>query len=127
MPTPQRLCGWVCGETNQSRDIKDPLVFMRWSRLSDYCWYCARVWKTELEHKYPSRQVGKDTMMKDMAQLNNMQDRVKLYKDGVLSGRQRKVHTRTGGVEKCSLETSQSERLELVDEGDDFYTVSDYE
>ena len=73
MPTPQRSCGWVCGETNQSRDIKDPSVFMRWSRLSDYCWYCERVWKTEFEHKYPSREVGKDTMMKDMAQLNNMQ------------------------------------------------------
>ena len=56
--TAAKKCAFECGKTSMDPDCENPDETMKWAYKDgsgQNCWYCERIWMTELAHQYESR------------------------------------------------------------------------
>ena len=64
-PDARKRCEFECGQTNHDPDEEGPEKCMRWAYADgsgNNCWYCERLWMTELAHLHDSRAAYKDKL-----------------------------------------------------------------
>ena len=64
-PTVEKRCDMACGKTNLDPDEEDQGKAMKWAYADGTggnCWYCERIWMTELAHLHTSRASYKEEL-----------------------------------------------------------------
>ena len=89
----------MCGYDNQSADHCKPEMAMRWAYpdgSGNFCWYCERVWQSQLAHLHDSRAAYQKSLRTDKDVLDSHRAAVMDFIDAKKSGRHRVALKRTG-------------------------------
>lgn len=128
-PLAEKKCDMECGKSNTDADEEDENSLMRWAYTDgtgSNCWYCERIWMTELAHLHTSRASYKEQLRSNKNTLDDHRQKRSSFIERRKLGFKYAAYKRTGGVKKVKLKESTSHKQELIMPEDQFYPLESY-